>query len=349
MSLSGGDNTEETSSTSFGDSDESQEVRGIVQSYFLENFSGTENVPLRIPERAVEGDDRRASGEVSLSTVSTAILLEQSSGSAENGYVTANEMALSVEQGSSLEQGREYKLPRKLSQPVLEPEAAGRPKGPHSPSLLSNILMPPPLDKSAKTIPALRAVSGSHQTQQHTWEVRRQSVASVVKPQSTVLPPPERARIARLTDSQMNLTLTTLQEYQKDVEATAGRGTDTQSNCMPIQHIDSSSLQSFDSQDYKFSEIYSIARITALIALCLIVPPLFFMIASGERGGGVSNYRLMRLIMNSKHRIGMMKGFVWDVDIGWFRYLCLSLGIFETMGILACIGCGIGIGIRRER
>lgn len=342
MSLSEADNTE-TSSTSFGDSDESREIRGILQSYFLENFGGEQNVPVRIPETAAGRDERRASGKASLSTVSTAFLLAPSSSSADNDYVTANEMDMRT----SLDEGREYKLPRKVSQPVLEPEVAARPKPARSPSLLSNILRPSPLDTTARTIPALRAVSGSHQPQQHTWEARRQSVASVVKLQGTVLPPPERARIARLTDSQMDLTLSTLQEYQKDVEATAGRGTDIQS--IPVQHIDSSSIQSFDSQDYKFTDIYSIARITALIAFCLVVPPLFFMIASGEPGGGVSNYRLMRLIMNSKHRIGVMKGFVWDVDVGWFRYLCLSLGVFETLGILACIGCGIGIGRRRER
>ncbi|QLL33192.1 hypothetical protein HG536_0E01030 [Torulaspora globosa] len=369
MSLSEADNTEETSSTSFGDSDESQDVRGILQSYFLENFGGAQNVPPRIPEMLAERDVRRVSRDVSVSTVSTALLLEQSSGSADNDYVTANEVEPTVEQGvrflrrepagnaqvsyvrTSFDGGaeaREYRLPRKVSQPLLEPEVAGRPKAPHSPSLLNNILMPSPLDQSARTIPALRAVSGSYQVQQRTWEARRQSVASVVKPQGTVLAAPERARIARLTDSQMDLTLSTLQEYQKDVEATAGRGTYTQSSGISVQHIDSSSIQSFDSQDHKFSDIYSIARITALIGICLIVPPLFFMIASGERGGGVSNYRLMRLIMNSKHRVGMMKGFVWDVDVGWFRYLCLSLGIFETLGILASIGSGIAIGRRRE-
>lgn len=357
MSSSEADNGSETVLSSLGEDD----ARDRRRSYFFESFGGDEAL---IPMLGTDEEDRRDDSE-SMGTVSTSMLLQSSSSG--NEYTTANEREPMLEEAvrmlkrevaaasprlsyvrASLESGfeaHEYKIPRKVSQTSVEPEGAGRTKAPHSPSLLNNILVPSPVDSTAKAIPALRAVSGSHH---QTWEAKRASVASVVKLQHTILQPPERARITKMTDTQMDLTLNTLLEYQKDLEATAGRGTDTPSTGMPVQHIDSSSIKSFDSQEHKFCDIYSITRIATLIACCLVIPPLFFMVASGDKGGGVSNYRLMRMVMNSKHRAGLMKGFVWDVDVGWLRYLCLVLGIIETLGIMACIGCGIGIGTRRE-
>lgn len=371
MSLSDADHTPDTFSSSFGDSDESQEARGLARSYFLEDFNDTFSVAPRIPGTTGGSDGRRSSGDSSVRTVATAVLLEGSNSSGDNGYSTANEREPNIEDAvrylrrevaatvprlsygiASTDCGfeaHEYNLPRKVSESSSEPETAGRSKAPHSPSLLSNILVPSPQKTCPRTIPVLRAVSGSHIIHPQTWEPKKRSIAPVAKVQQTVLAPPERARIAKMTESQMDLTLSTLQEYQKDLEATAGRGINTENSGMPIQHIDSTSIRSFDSQEHKFYDIYSMTRILTVITVCLVVPPLFFMIAAGEQGGGVSNYRLMRLIMNSNHRAGLMKGFIWDVDVHWFRYLCLSLGIVETMCIMVGIGCGIGIGRRRER
>ncbi|AJR85079.1 Bud9p [Saccharomyces cerevisiae YJM1417] len=120
-----------------------------------------------------------------------------------------------------------------------------------------------------------------------------------------------------------------------------------QMETMPIQRIDSSSIRSFDSRIYGFSEIYSIPRVITTLCICLFVPPLFFFF-SINGNNGVSNYRLMRMIMNYEHRIGLLKGFEWDIDVQWFRTLCFVLGCIEMLAIFASIGIGFGVGITRE-
>ncbi|CAI4038742.1 hypothetical protein SMKI_06G0890 [Saccharomyces mikatae IFO 1815] len=120
-----------------------------------------------------------------------------------------------------------------------------------------------------------------------------------------------------------------------------------QMNTMPIQRIDSSSIRSYDSQLYGFSEVYSIPRVTLALCVCLLIPPLFFFF-SVSGGSGISNYRLMRMIMNYEHRIGLLKGFEWDIDVHWFRTLCFVLGCIEISVIFASIGIGFGVGMTRE-
>ncbi|EJS43644.1 bud9p [Saccharomyces arboricola H-6] len=120
-----------------------------------------------------------------------------------------------------------------------------------------------------------------------------------------------------------------------------------QMHTIPIQRIDSSSVHSFDSQTYRFSEVYSVPRVIVALCVCLLIPPLFFFF-SFSGNNGISNYRLMRMIMNYEHRIGLLKGFEWDIDVQWFRTLCLVLGCIELLIIFAGIGIGFGVGITRE-
>lgn len=263
----------------------------------------------------------------------------------------------------------EYKLPRKISETSLAIETdfsenLGQrkiPKAPQSPSLLNNILVPSVADSNKGGIPALRAVSGNHKPLQSA-PVKRRSVQSTGEfpghsSTEEVLNVPQRARLARitkLTNSQIDIAVDTLREYRNesyndvsDLEATAGRGINTFSDAMPIQHIDSSSVRSYDSQKNNFLDIYSIPRMICVLMCCLVIPPFFFMIAAGAKGG-ISNYRLMRMIMNVNHRVGLLKGFVWDIDVQWFRTVCLLLGSLETLSVLACIGVGFGVGLRDE-
>ncbi|CAI4047218.1 hypothetical protein N7582_004017 [Saccharomyces uvarum] len=117
---------------------------------------------------------------------------------------------------------------------------------------------------------------------------------------------------------------------------------------MPIQHIDTASIHSFDSGQSRFKDVYSIASILIVIMCCIVVPPLFFIIGCGSRNKMVSDYRLMRLIMNKEHRVALLQGFIWDVNLRWFRTLCLALGAAETMVVMAGIAIGFGVGITQE-
>ncbi|KOG99539.1 Bud9p [Saccharomyces eubayanus] len=120
-----------------------------------------------------------------------------------------------------------------------------------------------------------------------------------------------------------------------------------QMHTIPIQRIDTSSIHSYDSQTRGFSEVYSISRIMVTLCTCVLIPPLFFFF-SIDGNNGISNYRLMRMIMNHEHRIGLLKGFEWDIDIKWFRTLCFILGCIELLAIFAGIGIGFGVGVTRE-
>ncbi|KOG98025.1 Bud8p [Saccharomyces eubayanus] len=117
---------------------------------------------------------------------------------------------------------------------------------------------------------------------------------------------------------------------------------------MPIQHIDTASIHSFDSGQSGFKDVYSVGSIVMVIICCIVVPPLFFIIGCGPRSKMVSDYRLMRLIMNKEHRVALLQGFIWDVDLRWFRTLCLILGAAETMMVMAGIAIGFGVGITQE-
>ena len=117
---------------------------------------------------------------------------------------------------------------------------------------------------------------------------------------------------------------------------------------MPIQHIDTASIHSFDSGQNGFKDVYSIGSIIVIILCCIMVPPLFFIIGCGSRSKLVSDYRLMRLLMNKEHRAALLQGFIWDVDLRWFRMFCLILGAAETVIVMAGIAIGFAVGITRE-
>ncbi|CAI4035254.1 hypothetical protein SMKI_12G4040 [Saccharomyces mikatae IFO 1815] len=126
-----------------------------------------------------------------------------------------------------------------------------------------------------------------------------------------------------------------------------GRNIDLEAR-LPIQHIDTSSIHSFDSVKNGFKDVYSIESIIVVILCCVLVPPLFFIIGCGSRSKLLSDYRLMRLLMNKEHRAALLQGFIWDVDLKWFRMLCLILGAGETIIVMAGIAIGFGVGITRE-
>lgn len=119
-------------------------------------------------------------------------------------------------------------------------------------------------------------------------------------------------------------------------------------NSLPVQHIEDSSIQSLDSKHTKFYEIYSVWRILIVMGSCLIAPPLAFLIAFGGRERFIDDYHLMKMIMNRDHRLGLLKGFIWQIDVAWFRILCGVIGSVEVMAAITGIGVGFGVGINHE-
>lgn len=268
-------------------------------------------------------------------------------------------------------QPQQYNIIKKASNASLRidtdigqstPPPKRRENATHSPSLLNKILVPSSNYDAEIEIPALRSVSGSAHASPNV------ATLEGFKPVSPVMP--ERARLAkitRVTDSQIDVAVDLLQVYKNDMNAHSYK-VDLEANTgslsstghsrkissahpsirpVPIQHISTASIHSFDSQKLQFYEIYSIPRIIGILICCFIVPTLFFMISVGKKGG-ISDYRLMRMIINRKHRVGKLKGFEWNIDIDWFRNMCLVLGAVEVLGILASIGSGIGVAIKRQ-
>ncbi|CCD22497.1 Bud8p NDAI_0A03400 [Naumovozyma dairenensis CBS 421] len=167
-----------------------------------------------------------------------------------------------------------------------------------------------------------------------------------------LVPPQINDEIYHLTPtiSQISNAINTIHRYRKEIQVQSLMydmfPTDLETNSIEImQHIDNSSIQSFDSQNLKILEIYSIYRIILTILCCIVIPPFFFMIGIPNRF--ISEYRLLRMLMNSDHRLGLYRGFIWDVDVGWFRHLCLALGTIELICICASIAVGFGVGMTR--
>lgn len=165
-----------------------------------------------------------------------------------------------------------------------------------------------------------------------------------------------------LTDSQVDLALESLEQFQDELrlkmaqwEATAGRGPIQEPrsqgyipNQTPVQRVDSSSMHSSNaSVESRFLATYSIGRIILVLLGCMVVPPLFFMIAVGRKGG-FSDYKVMRMITKSDYRSTLLQGFLWDIDVSWFRRSCLYFGIVETLGAFVGIGVGFGVGLGCE-
>ena len=116
-----------------------------------------------------------------------------------------------------------------------------------------------------------------------------------------------------------------------------------------IQRVSSESIRSFDSTTHKFQDIFSVFNVIKLLLLGLIAPPFFFMVVFNE-SCGIPEYTLMRMLMNRKHRaLSLFEGKeFWDVDIRWFKKICLVCGLLELLLVFAAIGVGFGVGIGRS-
>lgn len=251
-----------------------------------------------------------------------------------------------------------YKIPQK----ALHSSSHQSSKRPPSSSLLSNRIVPSPkADKRHSNVP----LSHVHIIDNSSPSTI-QTTSTVVNPEGRVssnsLPNPiipndtnntNKTPAKKISSAQLELAIETINQYR------AGKGIDLEKQQngayyrdedmpqSPIQHIDTESIHSFDSQNGGFWSIFSLTRIISIVIICLLIPPFFFMIALGEKGG-VSNYRIMRMIMNTEHRLGLYKGFIWDVDVNWFRMLCLLVGTVEILCIFAGIAVGFGVGLTRE-
>ena len=116
-----------------------------------------------------------------------------------------------------------------------------------------------------------------------------------------------------------------------------------------IQRVSSESIRSFDSTTYEFHDIFSVFNVIKLLLLGLIAPPFFFMVVFNE-SCGIPDYTLMRMLMNKKHRALLLfkEREFWDVDLRWFKKMCLICGLLELLLVFAAIGIGFGVGIGRS-
>ncbi|CCF56065.1 hypothetical protein KAFR_0A06300 [Kazachstania africana CBS 2517] len=262
-----------------------------------------------------------------------------------------------------------YNILRKVSSESNKSGGSSVSKGsisPNSPSLISNLFVSTPktnkygaLQRDASRvqdqdnipkIPVLIKVSGSH-----SWKEKHNDVFPI-EPET-----PEEDK--RISPSKPRKSYGSFKRFSKfitqanipsDNVSDANRGSiqhdldlERNSEHIPIQRLNSESMHSFDSGNYAFTEVYSVWRIVLTLMCCLLCPPFFFMIGIGARGG-VNDYRLLKLILNKEHRIGLLKGFIWDVDVMWFRALCLLLGIGEILAIAAGISVGFAVGLTRQ-
>ncbi|CAH02700.1 Bud8p [Kluyveromyces lactis] len=227
-------------------------------------------------------------------------------------------------------------------------------------SLLSSILVPPPKSASKSSpaegnsqepktlIPALRKVSGSstptaRQGQFQPYEEQTANVNPFIAP---IPAQPTSVPIEREISNH---------DYESDalhyIRASRKRldeFNDMERN-LPMQRVDVSSVNSEKSKISawsQFSDLFSITRLLCLFLTCLIVPPLFFFIGFGEVTG-FDDEKLMKFIMHSQHRYGLMPGFIWAVDLSWIRRIFIISGFLETVVLFACIGVGFGVGLSR--
>lgn len=116
-----------------------------------------------------------------------------------------------------------------------------------------------------------------------------------------------------------------------------------------IQHIDSKSFFSFDSEATGFFQVYSLWRLLLLLCCCILVPPMFFLIGFGnENKNLISNYRITRMVLKSNQRFALLEGFDWNIDISWLRSTSFVLGLIETTALMACIAVAFGVDITNQ-
>ncbi|CCK70145.1 Bud9p KNAG_0D03990 [Huiozyma naganishii CBS 8797] len=114
------------------------------------------------------------------------------------------------------------------------------------------------------------------------------------------------------------------------------------------QRIDSSSMESLKLQDCSFKDIFDPAKVCLVLVAGLLVPPSLFIVYFCKGDGMLgSDYNVLRLILNANHRAAVLKGFIWDIDVDWFRNWCLLLAILETLLVLAAVAIAFGVGLTR--
>ncbi|CCD24720.1 Bud9p NDAI_0D04060 [Naumovozyma dairenensis CBS 421] len=258
---------------------------------------------------------------------------------------------------------QKYKIPTKALQSPIYRNSRRQ----LSVSILNNKILPSPTESRVNRTVSLNKMP-SHMDRTNS-EPLTYTYATCEKQQpklqSPTSPQTEETHV-KYTQSQIELIMETMHEYRENVrrehepysfdhddgdidnifEKVDFDKYNNMRETYPIQHIDSESITSFDSDNGNFWEIFSIWRILLILFICLLIPPLFFFIAFGEKIG-LKNYSLMRMIMNSEHRLGLYKGFLWKVDVNWFRYTCLIIGVLEILSITAgiCVGFGVGLTI----
>ncbi|CDO94497.1 unnamed protein product [Kluyveromyces dobzhanskii CBS 2104] len=227
-------------------------------------------------------------------------------------------------------------------------------------SLLSSILVPPPMsgNKSSPTqintqeqrklIPVMRKVSGNltPTARQGHFPAYEQQTANADPPTELLAAPPLSVLIEKKAGDS---------DYQSDtldyIRASRKRldeFNDLERN-IPIQRVDVSSMNSEESKMSiwsHFSDLFSITRLILLFIICLVVPPLFFFVGFGDVTG-FNDEKLMKFIMHSQHRYGLMPGFIWAIDLSWLRRVFVISGIIEIFALFACIGVGFGVGLSR--
>ncbi|SCU90572.1 LANO_0D09230g1_1 [Lachancea nothofagi CBS 11611] len=251
-------------------------------------------------------------------------------------------------------------VPKKASQSSLQSRVSDQTsrysqtrrsrRGPQYPSLLTSILVPPPntnrkkVKKTTKdvspTIPALRKVSGNSENSKTSSQGQDIEVDKPRKKGSNTTQ--HIHATAQLPYRDVQDDLHQIYQYRDMLN-----GKDVEKEAFYAQYIDSSSISSRGSQLGKFRDIFSLSRIAMVLLLCMLVPPLYFIIGWGS-GTCMSDKKLMKMIMNKEHREGILAGFVWDVNLRWFRNMCLLLGLLEVLIILACVGVGIGVGLSKS-
>ncbi|SCU80610.1 LAMI_0B03136g1_1 [Lachancea mirantina] len=231
------------------------------------------------------------------------------------------------------------------------------PYGSSRPSLLTNILVPPPRMPAKKrlrkitSIPALRKVSGSSRvsSSSSSSEVDVEPKPPVGDPNVDAagdtfrkghkIPPIPTNQHPHRTSANSMLQIYQFRDVREkyDVEA-----------CIHSQHIDAASISSDASTKTALFELFSPMKILITLCICTIIPPLYFLIGLGSRGF-ISDERLLNFLLRDYYTHNLFAGFAWDINVSWFRLMCLILGSLETFIIFACIAVGFAVGKVRER
>lgn len=204
-------------------------------------------------------------------------------------------------------------------------------------SLLSTILIPSPdparrvMKIEPTQIPALRRISGCSQ-KRNLPDMGTSSTPTPIKPQENVM----------VELLQPNLTPTKKERNVMNVIYPYKNLNKFDLESFPVQHINS--VSSTNPTNSEFFSTFSIIKILLVISCCVIVPPLFFLIALGPKKS-ISDERLMETIISGKYRHSVFNNYMRNVDLTWFRRLCLALGILEIFLLFTFIGIGFGIGI----